>query len=109
MLLLLVRFAEASATVSQVRTNTVKGHLYTGLLVDQRGCSEWKQLHEPRSRRESQPTRSAASHLRQQDDIGTRSSDFDDTMGIEGRLVPYVSPLDVSVALTSSIDDQSDY
>lgn len=109
MLLLLVSSAKAPATVSQVRTNTVKGHLYTGLLVDQRSCSEWKQLHEPRSRRESQSTRSAASYLWQQDDIGTRSSDFDDTMGIEGRLVPHVSPLDVSVTLTSSIDDQTDY
>jgi hypothetical protein len=109
MLLLLVSFAKAPATVSQVRTNTVKGHIYTGLLVDQRSCSEWKQLHELRSRRESQPTWGAASYLWQQDDIGTRSSDFDDTMGIEGRLVPHVSPLDVCVALTSSIDDQRNY
>ena len=109
MLLLLVRLAKATVAVFQIQTNTVKGHIHAGLLVDQRSCSERKQLHEPRSCRESKPTRSATSYLWQQDDIGTRSSDFDDTVGIEGRSVPYVSPLDVSVALTSSIDDQRDY
>jgi hypothetical protein len=101
MLLLLVRYAEASTTMSQVRTKIVKGHIHTGLLVDQRSGSERKQLYEPPSCRESQPTRSAASHIRQQNDIGDRNVDFDDAMGLERRLVPYVSPLDVIIASES--------
>jgi hypothetical protein len=106
MLLLLVRLAKATAAVFQIQTNTVKGHIHAGLLVDQRSCSERKQLHQPRDCRESQSTRSAASDLRQQNDIGNRDVDFDDAMGLEGRLVPHVPPLDVSVASTSSMNDQ---
>jgi hypothetical protein len=46
MLLLLVRHVRVSATVSQVRTNIVKGYIHTGLLVDQRSGSEREQLYE---------------------------------------------------------------
>lgn len=106
MLLLLVCHAKTSAKVSQVRTNTVKGYIHSGLLVDQRSGSQRKQLYEPRNRRESQPARSEAGHIRQQDDIGDRNVDFDNAMGFERRLMPYVSPLDVSFASASRFDDR---
>jgi hypothetical protein len=109
MILILVRHTKVSAAVSQIRTNLVKGHIHAGLLVDQRSGSEWKQLYEPRSRRRSQPTRSAESHIRQQNDIGNRNVDFDNPMGLERRLVPYVLPFDVIIASTSPTDDRRDY